>query len=294
MSREDVQSLQKMIRNEDQFDMMFMESLRESEVNQPEKFFSSSDKKQDFYHTKQQITVGNRQFEFLQDDAIFKLKQSPFIKEFGLQPDGDEQNLKKKLQGIYPEKLPSCFSCGKDVCGGNSGSKKVKIDACHFCTKWGCEDCVYKSYPFPRLISGATDYQRGRICRVCETKFFIKNVRTPHLADFELQKLDEIFKKIETKDKQVEADHKELNSQQSQLDSCQQEIEKLKNDMTTQRTEHEFKLQQIRARIAEVRAKITKQEKEQQHITQRISQKKEEQEKFNNRRDQLIQEINVT
>ena len=31
--KDDVQSLQKMIRNEDQFDMMFMESIRESEAN---------------------------------------------------------------------------------------------------------------------------------------------------------------------------------------------------------------------------------------------------------------------
>lgn len=63
MSREDAQSISKMIKNEDQFDLMFMEGLRESEANLQDKMLSS-DKKQDYYNTKQQITVGNRTFEF--------------------------------------------------------------------------------------------------------------------------------------------------------------------------------------------------------------------------------------
>jgi len=75
---------------------------------------------------------------------------------------------------LYPEKLPSCFCCGKDFSGTAGGSKKPKIDACHFCTKWGCEDCVYKTYPF--LNQTGQETQRGRICRVCESKFYIKNV----------------------------------------------------------------------------------------------------------------------
>ena len=51
MSREDVQSISKMIKNEDQFDLMFMEGLRESEANQQDKLLST-DKKKDFYNTK--------------------------------------------------------------------------------------------------------------------------------------------------------------------------------------------------------------------------------------------------
>lgn len=72
ISREDAQSISKMIKNEDQFDLMFMEGLRESEANLHEKMLSS-DKKEDYYNTKQQITVGNRTFEFTQHDGIFKL-----------------------------------------------------------------------------------------------------------------------------------------------------------------------------------------------------------------------------
>jgi hypothetical protein len=72
ISREDAQSISKMIKNEDQFDLMFMEGLRESEANLHDKMLSS-DKKQDYYNTKQQITVGNRTFEFTQHDSIFKI-----------------------------------------------------------------------------------------------------------------------------------------------------------------------------------------------------------------------------
>jgi hypothetical protein len=43
-----------------------------------------------------------------------------------------------------------------------------------------------------------------------------------------------------------------------------------------------------------VRSKITKQEKEQQITTQRIAERKQEQEKLNNRRDTLIDQINAT
>ena len=52
-----------MIKNEDQFDLMFMEGLKESAANIQDKMFSSN-KKQDYYNTKQQISVGNRTFEF--------------------------------------------------------------------------------------------------------------------------------------------------------------------------------------------------------------------------------------
>ena len=72
ISREDAQSISKMIKNEDQFDLMFMEGLKESEANLHDKMLYSN-KKQDYYNTKQQITVGNRTFEFTQHDAIFKI-----------------------------------------------------------------------------------------------------------------------------------------------------------------------------------------------------------------------------
>jgi hypothetical protein len=42
-----------------------------------------------------------------------------------------------------------------------------------------------------------------------------------------------------------------------------------------------------------VRSKITKQEKEDQLITQKMAEMKQEQEKLNNRRDTLIEQINV-
>jgi len=60
-----------------------------------------------------------------------------------------------------------------------TGSKKTKLDACHFCQKWGCGDCVFKNFPFPLPEQLSSDQTLiGRICRVCETKFYIKNVQS--------------------------------------------------------------------------------------------------------------------
>jgi|APCry1669190288_1035285.scaffolds.fasta_scaffold137411_1 septal ring factor EnvC (AmiA/AmiB activator) len=49
--------------------------------------------------------------------------------------------------------------------------------------------------------------------------------------------------------------------------------------------EHNYKLEQIRNKIADVRDLIDKQEREQQKTATRISQRKEEQEKLNARRN---------
>lgn len=90
-----------------------------------------------------------------------------------------------------PNQLPDCFCCGKD--NVLTGSKKTKLDACHFCQKWGCGDCVFKNFPFPLPEQLAGDQTLiGRICRLCETKFYIKN------------KLDEIFRKIDAKERDAE------------------------------------------------------------------------------------------
>lgn len=62
---------------------------------------------------------------------------------------------------------------------------------CHFCTHWGCGECIEKNFPFPVAVNG--QYNRGKICRVCETKFYVK------------QKLDEIFKRIDDRNKHADA-----------------------------------------------------------------------------------------
>lgn len=107
------------------------------------------------------------------------------------------------------------------------------------------------------------------------------------------QKLDEIFNKIDAKNDQAGKDHELIETQQTQLEHAKLDIDKLKTDIATQRSEHDFKLEQIRQRIAEVRSKITKQEKEDQLITQKMAEMKQDQEKLNNRRDILIEQINV-
>jgi hypothetical protein len=50
----------------------------------------------------------------------------------------------------------------------------VKVKQCHFCAYIGCGDCINKKFPFP---ANNKDYaNRGKICKVCENKFYIKIV----------------------------------------------------------------------------------------------------------------------
>jgi hypothetical protein len=150
-----------------------MEGLKESDAIDKDMLLGDSNNQERIFNTKQLILVGNRQFEFTQFDNIFSLSRSPFLDELNLSTSSvDINNLKKKLLTLAPNQLPSCFCCGKEI--GSSGSKKTKIDGCHFCQKWGCDDCIEKSFPFPLRDDASGEILFGKICKVCETKFYIK------------------------------------------------------------------------------------------------------------------------
>ena len=86
-----------------------------------------------------------------------------------------------------------------------SSKKQKDIEACHFCMKWACGDCITKSFPYPLPDKDTKQQERGRICRVCETKFYIK------------QKLDEIFNRVDEKEKESEEVSRFIIKQQQQI-----------------------------------------------------------------------------
>lgn len=61
-----------------------------------------------------------------------------------------------------------CFICLKKI-------ERNKCIECQFCEKFGCNECVYKTFPFPKNNPDMTKW--GKICKVCETKFYIKTVK---------------------------------------------------------------------------------------------------------------------
>lgn len=119
-----------------------------------------------FLTKKQEIFVGDQKFEFTQYDRIFKLSRTPHPELAASIKEGKKFKVAKLPCG-------NCFCCMKDL------SLKVKQDICHFCTLQGCTDCVYKEFPFLNKEEGASTFQHGKVCRVCETKFYIKIVIVP-------------------------------------------------------------------------------------------------------------------
>ena len=49
-----------------------------------------------------------------------------------------------------------------------------KAVLCEFCSNYGCKDCVYKTMPYP--VNNPDKSLRGKICKTCEAKFYIKKV----------------------------------------------------------------------------------------------------------------------
>lgn len=183
----------------------------------------------------------------------------------GLSPDqSDSAALKKRLQAAAPTNMPNCFCCGKDILLSGGSKKQRQVEACHFCQKWACGECVAKSFPFPVADKASGQYLRGKICRVCETKFYIK------------QKLDEIFKRIDDKDRQAEGYSSEIIKCQATVSQRQFEIKQQEIAMSNFQTDHSYKVEQLRSKIADIKEMLEKQHREQQKLTQRISQRKDE------------------
>ena len=136
---------------------------------------------------KQFIKVGDHQFDFTKNDSIFRISHSQ------IEAVVEQGSTKEKKEKVVPI-TGSCFCCKKDL------TAKVKQDRCDFCTLQGCKECIYKKYPYPKPIDKETIVcGKGRICRVCETKFYIKKVIKLNLFTL-FQNLDLIFKSIDKKE----------------------------------------------------------------------------------------------
>ena len=74
------------VQDEDQFDRVFQEGLKEAEAIDKD-FLLNNSQQEIFLSTKQTITVGNRQFLFSKDEKLFELTHSELLAQMGLSPD---------------------------------------------------------------------------------------------------------------------------------------------------------------------------------------------------------------
>ena len=130
---------------------------------------------QELFSRKQKIEVKGVEVEFTKFDNIFTLSKTQV-----------ENNSKDQLSYIFGKNIgKECFCCRKFI---TKGTKQVQ---CQFCTLAGCKECVYKQFPFPQIDeSNPSAKRRGKICKLCETKFYIK------------WKMDDIFANIDQKELQ--------------------------------------------------------------------------------------------
>ena len=94
------------------------------------------------------IKIGDKdeKFEFKNEDPIFKLSQ----------PNDDAS----------ANQNPFCNCCKENY----KSTKEVKY--CQFCTLAFCQKCRYKTRVYPK----SKDLSRGECCKICDRKFFIKDI----------------------------------------------------------------------------------------------------------------------
>ena len=109
-----------------------------------------------------------------------------------------------------------------------------------------------------------------------------------------LQKLDEIFRKIDSKEKQAEEISESIVKQQSQVTQKRLEVDQQKLLSNNFQTEFNYKVEQFRNKINELKESLERQERASQALATRISQKKNEQEMYSNRKNELFYEIDQT
>lgn len=97
------------------------------------------------------IYVNGIEFEFNPNDKIFYL-------------EGEcDESIRT------PRKYKGAHECG--ICRKHMDKHHKQ---CNFCARMGCSECIYKKYPYP--VNNPDNHNKGKICKLCETKFYIKKV----------------------------------------------------------------------------------------------------------------------
>lgn len=106
--------------------------------------------------------IGDREFEFDENDPIFYVQRPKNSSEYHNTNDG-------------------CNTCGTAWVK----TSDLQNSHCHFCGISNCKNCMKKTRKFyqDRRSSfanqqnpGESDVLRGKICKVCDRKFFIKGM----------------------------------------------------------------------------------------------------------------------
>eukprot|EP00347_Sterkiella_histriomuscorum_P002076 403369568 len=244
----------------DLFTKLFMDGLEDQTLQSQEQILNR----------EQEILVEGRKHTFNQNDSIFNISESQIGQTFSELSHQNHNDLisqssnlskqttnKKKKVKIVPIQNQPCFCCNQML------SKSVKQDICEFCTKQGCKACVYKKFPFP-LKDLNDNQQRGKICKICETKFYVRN------------KLVEIVKGIEKKDQFSQKLQLQLIGQQTKHNQNETETDQHQITLRENQREYLSSKDKLDYKVNQAESQVERQDKENKRLVQRLNERKQE------------------
>ena len=80
---------------------------------------------------------------------------------------------------------------------------------CQFCGKAACEKCTKKTRPFPNSVKK----DRGTCCKLCDRKFFIRNM------------IGDAMKKLRAKDKDMQSLKDKIKEKESEISTGQKKYD---------------------------------------------------------------------
>ena len=127
------------------------------------------------------------------------------------------------------KQLQECYTCETAF----TDYKQMKY--CEFCGHSNCKDCLKKTRIFPhhnQSLSDSKKEQRGKICKRCDRKFFIKRMLMDSTKTIEANKVavKSLDQQIETFDKEKKASarnfEKATRNSRYQIEEITHEIKK--------------------------------------------------------------------
>ena len=116
--------------------------------------FIANSKKQPFLKKKEKfdgnetvVTVGKYKFPFDQNDTIFDLSSA-------CKDSLKAKGIKLKDIELKSKECKVCKVTVQDI---------KKIVQCDFCAQFGCQECIYKQFPFP-VVEKDKEQLHGLIC----------------------------------------------------------------------------------------------------------------------------------
>ena len=80
--------------------------------------------------------------------------------------------MDKAINQREMKNTPSCNTCEHAW----KNQKELQNSHCHFCGRSNCKECLKKTRLFRAKKETGEERLRGRICKLCDRKFFIKDM----------------------------------------------------------------------------------------------------------------------